>query len=166
MKFVCDINSSYWAHIEETFYRYLPYLTSKQNKSQSKRGHGSDHFCDIVYLAKLGSKNCQILIFCYWKSKRNSNSRSWDLKARTLPLYQSHNNPPYINVTATTTFARWTLLDHEWPPAMELFRSRRWRLDRPSQKAVVFMFEPQKIIQHMHGMISYIAVWLLGRSSC
>ena len=35
---------------------------------------------------------------------------------------------------------------------MELFSSRRWRLDRPKQKAVVFMFN-SKNMQDMHGMI-------------
>ena len=36
---------------------------------------------------------------------------------------------------------------------MELFSSKRWRLDRPYQKAVVLVLNPEKIKQHMHGII-------------
>ena len=36
---------------------------------------------------------------------------------------------------------------------MELFSSRRWELNRPKQKADVFMLNPKKIMQHMHGII-------------
>ena len=36
--------------------------------------------------------------------------------------------------------------------SMELFSFRRWTLDRPKQKAVVFMLN-QKNMQHMHGII-------------
>ena len=40
--------------------------------------------------------------------------------------------------------------------AMELFNSKRRRLYRPEQKAVVFKSNPQKIMQHMHGTIPYM----------
>ena len=47
---------------------------------------------------------------------------------------------------------------------MELFTSKRWRLYRPKQKAVVFMLNPKNYVtpvwQHS------IVVWLLGQSSC
>ena len=36
---------------------------------------------------------------------------------------------------------------------MELFSSWRWGLYRPKQKAVVFMLNPQKIMQYTHGII-------------
>ena len=49
---------------------------------------------------------------------------------------------------------------------MELFSSRRWRLYQPKQKAVVFMLNPKTFNQHVNGIIPYIHVWLLGRSSC
>ena len=47
---------------------------------------------------------------------------------------------------------------------MELFSSRRWRLYRPKQKAVVFMFNPQKLCNA--SMTNSIVVWLLGQTSC
>ena len=50
------------------------------------------------------------------------------------------------------------------PWAMELFSSRRWRLDRPKQKAVVSMLNPK--IYATHAWHIFVVVWLLGRSSC
>ena len=38
-------------------------------------------------------------------------------------------------------------------PCIELFSNRRWRLDRPKQKAAVFILNLKKIMQHMHGII-------------
>ena len=46
---------------------------------------------------------------------------------------------------------------------MELFSSRRWRLDRPKQKAVVFMLNRK--INATHAWHNFIVVWLLGLSS-
>ena len=39
---------------------------------------------------------------------------------------------------------------------MELFSSRRWRLSRSKQKAVVFMSTPRKLCTKWHGIISYM----------
>ena len=50
------------------------------------------------------------------------------------------------------------------PWAMELFSSRRWRLDRPKQKAVVSMLNPK--IYATHAWHIFIVVWLLGWLSC
>ena len=48
--------------------------------------------------------------------------------------------------------------------AMELLSSRRWRLDRPKQKPVVFVLNPENYATHAwHDSID---VWLLGRSTC
>ena len=47
---------------------------------------------------------------------------------------------------------------------MELFSSRRCRLDRPKQKAVVFMLNPKKLSNTC--LANSIVVWLLGQSSC
>ena len=47
---------------------------------------------------------------------------------------------------------------------MELFSSRRWRLDRAKQKAVVFMLNPK--IYATHAWHNFIVVWLLGQFSC
>ena len=48
--------------------------------------------------------------------------------------------------------------------AMELFSRRRWRLDRPKQKAVVFVLNPKNYVTCAWHYS--IVVWLLGRSSC
>ena len=37
---------------------------------------------------------------------------------------------------------------------IDLFRNRRWRLDRPKQKAAAFMLNLKKNMQHMHGIIT------------
>ena len=47
---------------------------------------------------------------------------------------------------------------------VELFISRRWRLDRPKQKAVVVMLNPKNYA--LHARHNEIVVWLLGQSSC
>ena len=47
---------------------------------------------------------------------------------------------------------------------MELFSSRRWRLDRAKQKAVVFVLNPKNYATHAWD--NSIVVWLLGESSC
>ena len=47
---------------------------------------------------------------------------------------------------------------------MELFSSRRWRLYRPKQKAVVFILNPKNYATHAWHYS--IHVWLLGQSSC
>ena len=47
---------------------------------------------------------------------------------------------------------------------MELFSRRRWRLDRPKQKAVVFVLKPKNYATR--AWHNSIVVWLLGRSSC
>ena len=49
-------------------------------------------------------------------------------------------------------------------PAMELFSRRRWRLDRPKQKAVVFVLNPKNYATR--AWHNSIVVWLLDQSRC
>ena len=71
-------------------------------------------------------------------------------KVETI-LCREFNSSRSEPVSTTNTYSSMRKYERS---AMELFSSRKWRLDRPKQKAVVYMLKHPKIMQHLHGIIS------------
>ena len=115
-------------------------------------------------------RSAKLFLFNFYVQFHNSMTHSNDKYYEKLclgPLVGSHqgaNSRPKAQQSNFLSQVQSKYPNYEKALSMELFSRRRWRLDRPKQKAVVFVLNPKNYATR--AWHNSIVVWLLGQSSC